>query len=381
MELKIIINMKKFKKILLSLFLILLILLTSPCKNKDKEIKLNNESFKNIVLIIGDGMGYNHAKASSLYYDAEYDFMSFKSISVNTDSLNSSGMPIELTDSAAGGTAIATGVLTKNGYVGKNQNLNDLNTILDYAKEKNMKTGIVTTDKTYGATPASFSAHSSSRSNTEEILLSQFESNIDLIIGSSSNTSKEIFNNTSNKYTLVESKNDLDNIDKNKYVYGLLDLEGNSENGYELKDIVESSINYLSNDNGFFLMVEQAHIDKYSHKNDFINTVKMVKSLSDTVNYIKNNLLDTLIIVTADHETGTLNISSNTLYPNKIKNINNNDMSYIYYSTGHSNTNICLYYYGFDYNFKAISYYNSKSLIKNTDTYIILKDLINKITG
>ena len=120
------------------------------------------EGIKNVIIIIGDGMGLNHVKAGELYEGKDYAFTSWHQTTVNTDSFDGEGR-YTLTDSAAGGTAIATGVVTWNGFVGVDPYGDDLPTVMDRAKELGKATAVISTDAVYGATPASFSGHSWSR--------------------------------------------------------------------------------------------------------------------------------------------------------------------------------------------------------------------------
>ena len=119
-----------------------------------------SEGIKNIVLIIGDGMGLEHIAAGQLYVGKKFEFTNWQFTNVNTDSISTEGKGPVLTDSAAAGTALATGKLTVNSYVGKNHLGTNLPTILDNATKLNKSTGVVTTDALHGATPAAFSGHS-----------------------------------------------------------------------------------------------------------------------------------------------------------------------------------------------------------------------------
>lgn len=115
---------------------------------------------KNLILFVGDGMGNNHVTSYSYLSKKNASFINFKSCQVDTNCLNDEFYPDLLTDSAASATAMATGELTSYHYVGKDKDGNDLTTIFDVAQKLNYKTGILTTDKLYGATPAGFSSHS-----------------------------------------------------------------------------------------------------------------------------------------------------------------------------------------------------------------------------
>lgn len=139
---------------------------------------------KNVILFIGDGMGNSHVNALSYLYKDQVSFINFGSnCQTDTNSLDENFLPNRLTDSSASGTAMATGVITINGYVGKDKDGNDLKTIIDISKGKSYRTGIITTDYLYGATPASFSSHSLSRKYYEEIVLNQSYCDINYLLG------------------------------------------------------------------------------------------------------------------------------------------------------------------------------------------------------
>ena len=132
-----------------------------------------------IILFIGDGMGENHIEIAQTYLDKTLCFEGFQYKGhVTTDSK----AILSPTDSAAAATALATGQKVKNGAVAK-QNSNNIKSITEYAKEKNLGVGIVTTDSLDGATPACFSAHANNRGDSEDIIESQLTSNIDIFLG------------------------------------------------------------------------------------------------------------------------------------------------------------------------------------------------------
>ena len=111
----------------------------------------NNDpkEIKNIILIIGDGMGLEHISAGQLYVGKKFAFTDWQFTNVNTDSVDTSGKGSVLTDSAASGTALATGHLTVNNYIGKNHLGTNVTTILDAALALNKSTGVVTTDPNF----------------------------------------------------------------------------------------------------------------------------------------------------------------------------------------------------------------------------------------
>ncbi len=365
--------MNIIKKILL-LSLIFLTTISCNCNNNEQE---SIQSYKNLIIIIGDGMGKNHIEALQESTNEDICFTSWNKCESNTSSFGDNGIfIIHTTDSAASGTALATGVVTHNGYIGKDKNGNDVSTILDYAKSLEKSTGIVTTDTLYGATPAAFSSHSISRGNTDEILTGIATSNVDILISNYSDTTnnyKDTFIN--NGYSYYTDVNNVDLSNTNKLIYQPIVEESNGN--VSLKEMVEVSINILNkNENGYCLMIEQAYIDKYSHNNDFSNMLKAIQSLNNTINYLNNIVSDdTFIIVTADHETGGLNVSSKYKLSSNT-NINDKVLYYHFNKTGHTNRNVFCYTNKF-YDFSTLNYYNSSSLIKNSDIYYISKSVLN----
>jgi len=335
---------------------------------KLKTFEVDNPSCENLVIFIGDGMGPEHVKAGQLVYNKTYDFTSWNQTVSDTCSYDAFIDDYAvITDSAAGGTAIAIGEVTNNYYVGKNKDGVDCATILDYAKSMGKSVGVVSTDEITGATPADFSAHAMDRSMTQVIIDTQIQSNVDLFIGHYSKTVDERKEDIKNGgYTYYSSYSEIEGINKKDKVWCQFNFEEYSGD-VTLKQAVEVAVSYLSqNKKGYVLMVEQAHVDKFSHSNDFENAMKAVNSLNDTVEYVKQTSDKTGIIISADHETGNLNVSLEDIYPN-----NYNGVSYIYYSGSHTSKNVPVYTYGFDVDFKEFSIYNTNEKIKNKDIFRI----------
>ena len=162
----------------------------------------------NIILLIGDGMGFNQIEAAKAL--SGHDSLFMESLPFQSQQLTRS-LSNKTTDSAAAATALASGVKTINGQVGKVV-FSNLKTSMDIAQENNMKTGIVTTDDIYGATPASFSGHALRRNLYNQIISSQLDSNIDYLIASV--VSKDLTSAKSDKiaqkgYTYVDNYEDL----------------------------------------------------------------------------------------------------------------------------------------------------------------------------
>lgn len=264
--------------------------------------------FKNVILVIGDGMGENHILNAIDFYNLETPaFMEDRVAYLNTNSLDG------ITDSAAGGTALSTGTKVHNSNVAQ-LDKNDLKQITSIAQEEKMKTGVITTDVLSGATPASFSAHASARTDGTNIRKTQATSGIDLLLGrytSEYTNRSDLF--TDNGYTFVKNEIDLFAAKEAEKLVGVLPLidseyiSGNEEN-FQLKEMTQFAVEYLENDNGFFLMIEGAYIDKHSHNNSFDFAMAETRSLIDVIDYLYEYAADgeTAVFITADHETGGL---------------------------------------------------------------------------
>lgn len=294
---------------------------------------------KNVIFIIGDGMGENHLEMTKadLGIDLVMETMPLRGQS-KTNALGG-----VVTDSAAGGTALACGIRTIVGTVGVYSY--DLfgwyevpTNLTEIAIEKGMKTGVITTDSTGGATPASFSAHTSARSNQNDIAAQQIASDIDLIWGAANGitTPEEAeaagftyINNATQMNALQSDSRSFAQFDSNEL------WKSNPANDTPtLTQMSVKAFELLDNDNGFFIMIEGAHIDKFSHSNKREETVACVRELDNTVaaalEFAENDG-ETLVVVTADHETGAIAYK---------------DGRYEYTSGSHSTANVPLLVYG-----------------------------------
>lgn len=348
---------------------------------------------KNIILVIGDGMGKNHIASAEWASNREFAFDDWTCVSVNTDSVNPDGTLITegYTDSAAAATALASGTLTVNGYVGIDHNSVAVTTILDYARQYGKATGVVTTDTAAGATPAGFTAHAQDRTDTEDILTSQLTSGIDLLCAAPMAECEAMRAD-------IEAAgfawcNDFSQVDDTLLadkVYWQFDMTvGSGAPDVWLQDATVKALDYLDqDDHGFVLMVEQAHIDKNSHNSQFGSstaykaTEKCVNNLSDTVDAIIEWLGDrddTAIIVTADHETGGLIISPEETEECSRK-YKTKDGTYFYYNWtsggAHTNAEVNLYIYGFETTFSSFDFYSSDDKIKNVNTFDMMYDIL-----
>ena len=300
-------------------------------------------NIKNVIYLIGDGMGFNHLEKAK----------NERGISLTMDTLPLQGASMTrshsnaVTDSAAGGTALATGERTFNGGIGVY--FSDSNAVFSYPKnitelclERGMMTGVITSDETSGATPASFSAHESDRGNTEEITEDQLNSGINLIWGASNELVTE-HDAKVKGYKLIKTYDEMMALPEGSSSFGaftndLWTLEQSDENTPTLLQMTKKAIDLLDDtDEGFFLMVEGAHIDKHSHSNLDNNMTEALEAFDKTIQYALDYAKadgETLVIVTADHETGAI--------------VLNDDGTYSFTSGSHSGVDVPLLVYGSD---------------------------------
>ena len=299
---------------------------------------------ENLILFIGDGMGYNHIANTKFFYrESKFIFESSPSCDIRTASMSS-----KVTDSAAAATALATGNKANNSEIGKSAGV-DVTSISEIAKQSGKKVGIITTDYLHGATPSGFSAHATSRDAQAEIAATQSTSNIDLLIAKHDSSYHSSYANLyeNNGYTMVvNDQNYADYKTEDKLVITFNDTSSTDNGGakhYQLTTLLEFAIEYLDNENGFFLMIEGAYIDKYSHSNNIYGTVAEAKALFDAVEkaykYIDGNK-DTVALLTADHETGGLQKALTA------EDFRSEDL---YTSGNHTGVNVPLYVYNFDF--------------------------------
>ncbi len=273
---------------------------------------------QNVIYMIGDGMGELHLEKT------KHD----RGISLAMETMPQRGYAMtysasdEITDSAAGATALACGVKTYNGAIGyywenehefhKEENSHPKN-ITELCMENGMKTGIITTDYTSGATPGGFSAHTDSRDNSEDIYEQQLASGIDLIWGKGEDyVTREKAENAG--YTFVDSIQTMNAVTASEKSFGqftasLYHTYNKNSHTPTLSQMAERAIDILSEDNknGFFLMIEGAHIDKKSHNEDGDGATEALEEFDNAVkkalDFAKKDK-HTLVVITADHETG-----------------------------------------------------------------------------
>lgn len=311
---------------------------------------------KNVIVLIGDGMGPSHVAAARILSVGKSGRLAMDSMPVTgfvtTYSANSL-----ITDSAAAATALATGVKANNHVVGLSPDGQILKTILEAASEIGKSTGLVTTCPITDATPAGFGSHVKDRSEQPEIAQQLLANQIDVLMGGGKqnfipqsvdgsarvDTCDLLKDAASKGYDVVGTYEDLKAAHGSK-ILGLFAPSYLTTIAPEppLSVMASKAIDTLSkNKKGFFLMVEGGQIDICSHGNNFdgmvAQAVEFDHAVAKALEFAKKDG-NTLVIVTADHETGGL-----TLLLDDNGNIKPN-----WSTTGHSGTVVPLYAFGPD---------------------------------
>ena len=256
---------------------------------------------KNFIFLIGDGMGpvqtqlFENMTPSddAPYYDGETVFygyyLPYQGV-IHTDSLSG------LTDSAAAATALACGYKTYNTYVGIDENGNQVQSLTELAAELGKATGVMSTDKLVGATPAGFTAHAEDRDNSSDISKSQ--------------------------QRMLKQ-------------YGtVLDCGLHGTKSYQTR-ITDMLTRLEADPDGFFLMYEEGHIDKSSHNHELQDTFDCMVRFNQAIGVFMEYAFyhpDTFLLITADHETGGLTPDGTD--------------HYAYTAEAHSNVDVPIFAYG-----------------------------------
>ncbi|KGK01703.1 alkaline phosphatase [Pseudoalteromonas sp. ND6B] len=291
---------------------------------------------KNVIYMIGDGMGPAFTTAYRYYKDDP----TTKEIETTVFDTMLKGMAhtypddhTYVTDSAAGATALSSGHKSYNGAIAVDTAKKPVKTMLEIAKEQGMTTALVATSQINHATPASFAAHNESRRNYDDIANDYIDNKIagklpvDLMLGGGT------------QYFIRDDRNLVDEFKKAGYQYGddiknlgqitqipaigLYAPKGLpfalDENPTRLKQLTSKAFDLLDgqNDKGFFVMIEGSQIDWCGHANDIACAMAemddFAKSIETAKAYVDKNP-DTILVITADHSTGGLTIGAHGQY-------------------------------------------------------------------
>lgn len=286
-----------------------------------------NKKPKNIILMIGDGMGIVQIYSGMTANGGHLFLENFKNCGFSKTYSSDN----YVTDSAAGGTALSSGVKTYNGAIGVGPDKKPIPNIREMAEKKGLKTGLVSTSSITHATPASFIAHVDSRGSYEDIALDFLKTEIDVFIGGGMknfelrkdgrNLSKELKNKG---YQVCYNVEDLAKVNSGKLA-GLTAPDHNKpmpDRGEMLVPSTQTAIKLLAQGKkGFFLMVEGSEIDFIAHENKTTGVVLEMldfdRAIGAALKFAASNG-ETLVIVTADHETGGMTINGGDLQSGKV---------------------------------------------------------------
>ena len=311
-------------------------LLLAACKQKVQELPIvyytspnpyeivkvdepaQDAEIRNIILMIGDGMGLEQVSCAWV---------------LNHGKLNLDNMPVVglsrtyctdqvITDSGAGGTALASGFKTAYDHVGVAPDTTDLNSIFVYAKEKGMATGVAVTCHFADATPCDFCCHNEYRYNQEDLIADYVDCGVDYLSGGGTDWFTEVHR--------TDGRNIIDELSAKGYnvalseealmkaplpAFGILspdNLPVAEKRGDLFRHTVARGLELLSqNENGFVMMIEGSCIDDWLHGNDIHYAMEEImdfdRTLGDVLQWAAADG-HTLVIVTADHATGCLTL-------------------------------------------------------------------------
>ena len=305
------------------------------------------KKIKNVIFMIGDGAGLSQWSVGWV---------------ANGGALNIDQMPVVgysrtyavdklITDSSAGGSALATGVKTKYGYIGLGPDGEAVESNLQYAKRvKGMKTGVTVTCRINDSTPADFCVHSDSRKDEEGLAAQYVDADMDFISGGGTHfwnqrsDGRNLIEEMKAKgYTYVDKLEDIAGAEGDRFLglYDEYDLQPSLDRGPILMESTMKAIRMLDNKKGFFLMVEGSQIDDWCHRNkvghmceelfDFDKVIGAVLEWAEKDGH-------TLVVVTADHNTGGLTLLKGSIEDREVK---------VHFSTkGHDGIVVPVFAYG-----------------------------------
>ena len=301
---------------------------------------------KNIIFMIGDGMGLEQISAAWVCNGGKLNLDNFTNVGIQrTYSANKL-----VTDSAAAGTALATGHKTNNGMVAMTPDSVAVKSLAEEAMEKGKRAGAAVTCRVNDATPAVFFSHSETRKNQEDIVEQMANSGVYFLSGGGykfwrrREDGRDITEQVkANGYTYVETIEDLMAIEEGPVV-ALMDsheLQPALDRGDILPASVEKALQLLDNKKGFFLMVEGSCIDDGGHDNKAGKTMEEIFDFDRTIGVVLEWAAkdgETLVIVTGDHATGGMTLLSGSIDDKRIR-VN-------YSTTGHNGIALPVFAWG-----------------------------------
>ena len=295
-----------------------------------------NKKIKNVILLIGDGMGINQVMAGAYANNRDLSMLKLKSVGIQFYNPNDDFIG----DSASGGSALATGEMSWTRHISSNKDgSEEVPALTSYFKGLGKATGVVSLGDIADATPAAFFGHASERDSTDKLTRYWLTSDIDLICGPGTDYLEK---------PREDGVDMVNGIKANGYSYTKDALALGGQRGKVLclddrmgayateetldflANITKASIEKLSKDSkkGFFLMVEGAKIDYAGHSDCFpasvIEELGFDLAVAEALKFADSNG-ETLVVVTADHETGGLTILDGDLETGHVLAVYNSD--------------------------------------------------------
>lgn len=346
----------KFKIIILGCSTLMLF----ACKDRtiiNKEVAAP----KNVILLIGDGTGLSQISSAFYFKETSPNYARFKHIGL----INTSSSRQDITDSAAAATAFACGVKTYNGAIGVADDSTNVKNLVEIISSKNIKSGLISTSSITHATPACFYAHNISRGSEEEIALDLAQSDVDFFAGGGTGffnnriDGKDLLNVLKEKgfsidTTALSDFSTIQSYSKAAYLLAENHMPPASKGrGDFLTKVTELAIQFLSkdkNNSNFFMMVEGSQVDWGGHANDGAYLVSELIDFDDAIgkalDYAEQDG-NTLVIVTADHETGGFTLASTLKKTDDGREYSDyNEITMTFSTGGHSATLIPVFAYG-----------------------------------
>lgn len=312
------------------------------------------EPVKNIIFLIGDGMGI--ASVSMMQLHNNYEPTIFDKAE-NIALQKTYSADNRVTDSAASGTALASGYKTNNTFLGVTADGTPVKSLMEVAQEKGMATGVVVTTYLQHATPAAFYAHIPNRHAYAAISKQLVNSKLDVAIGGGMEYLKEQYGSKCKAkraieeagFEYIDTMQELGKAESTTRTLAILaDKEVGADSGDYLAEATATALALLEErggDNGFVLMVEGSLIDGMGHANDAMAQQKemtgFMRAIEVAVEYAAAHP-DTLVVVTADHSTGGLSIVS----ADADFTLSEQGVEYRWTTKGHSGEMIPIYLYG-----------------------------------
>ncbi|MGG5180894.1 alkaline phosphatase [Bacillus sp. MM09(2025)] len=291
--------------------------------------KKQTKTPKNIIFIVGDGMGMPVIKAYRTFKQEKLGSPKAQTVwdphLVGMQTTHPDDPRDNITDSAAAATAMATGKKTYNDAIAVNQDKEPLRSVVEAAKEAQMKTAFVVSSDITDATPAAFGTHNVSRKNKEQIADHFFdekingEHKVDILLGGGmqyfDRKDRDLVKEFKKSgYSILRSKDDLTSQSSSKML-GLFQEDeldraiDRPKHVPTLKDMTLAALTQLNQDNshGFFMLLEGSTIDSAGHENDVVGAMSEMedfeKAVQTALQFAKKDQ-ETLVVITADHATG-----------------------------------------------------------------------------